>query len=471
MPLELIKVKAISGVDKLDFDKKNYVPWAETASDPAAGDSDLPIWIKNVNIAQAGIRMNIGSAERDYLRNHCTIASAYDIWVELKKRHREKASTQTSLLDDLLAIHIARGADMVEAAGKVRNISKQKWEDDDKATPSDVIKSLEKEKLRWEEEMKPKLAEEKANAARAGRTPLTNSTGRGLCETCKGPHRTDECWGSGGAMQGRRDKVLARRAARRAGKQPDKPANTSNNAKQDAPAAKPAARPRIGLKDGNGKTVYFTIADDDSETAASTLTAITSNAELEEIYNTYHAHPAHRSRHDSDVSSEYSMHAATEQADIEMELSDAESDVGHIALATGEYPPFAADSGKGKLGLKYLQIYGVSGACIEATAKGDIHIRQTDNTVFVVKDALYVPNATMCLLSIGRIADTGLTAAFTKTQMLIIGGEDNTVMATGTRRDKKLYSLDSTILPRPDPIVSANIAASDPAPMNLEVWH
>jgi hypothetical protein len=137
---------------------------------PAAGDSDLPIWKKNDNVAQAGIRMNISSTERDYLRDRCTITSAHDIWVELKKRHREKASTQTSLLDNLLGIRIVRGADMVDAAGKVRNISKQvfevgtldadklalavllrslsselrsireKWEDEDKATPSDVVK-------------------------------------------------------------------------------------------------------------------------------------------------------------------------------------------------------------------------------------------------------------------------------------------------------------------------------------------
>ncbi|KAJ7873246.1 hypothetical protein B0H14DRAFT_3560026 [Mycena olivaceomarginata] len=195
---------------------------------------------------------------------------------------------------------------------------REKWEDDDKTTPSDVVKSLEKEKLRWEEEMKPKLAEERANAARGGRPPPANSAGRGLCETCKGPHHTDECWGPGGAMQGRRNEVLARRAARQAGKQPDKPANTSKDTKADAPAAKAATRPRLVLKDGNGKTVYFTITDDDSETAASTLTGVSSNAELEENYNTYHA--ILRTRRGSNASSEYSMHAETVHPDSESDV-------------------------------------------------------------------------------------------------------------------------------------------------------
>jgi hypothetical protein len=103
MPLEAIKPKSITGLDTLDFDKRNYVRWSETALDaylyagtheyvlgqipkPATDSADYPIWTKNDNIAQAGIRMNISSSERDYLRDHCTIASANDIWKETPSR-------------------------------------------------------------------------------------------------------------------------------------------------------------------------------------------------------------------------------------------------------------------------------------------------------------------------------------------------------------------------------------------------
>jgi hypothetical protein len=55
-------------------------------SKPADGDSDLPIWKKNDNLAQAGIHMHISDAEKDYLRG-CTINSASDIWNELRTRH------------------------------------------------------------------------------------------------------------------------------------------------------------------------------------------------------------------------------------------------------------------------------------------------------------------------------------------------------------------------------------------------
>ncbi|KAJ7761151.1 hypothetical protein B0H14DRAFT_2634119 [Mycena olivaceomarginata] len=323
MPLEAIKPKTISGLDTLDFDKRNHVRWSETALDaylyagthkyvlgevskPDTDSSDYPIWTKNDNIAQAGIRMNISSSEHDYLRDNCTIASANDIWKELKKHHREKASTQTSPLDDLLGIHIDHGADMVEAAGKVRDISKQvfetgkldadklaltvllralspelrfirdKWEDDDDAKPSDIVKSLEKEKLRWDEETK-KHMQRKA--------------------------RTDECWGEGGAMEGRRKEVLERRAARCKESEDNKPASTI------APA-KPATKPRFAMKDANGKTVYFTMADDEPETmhiaAAATITAVAPDEELEEIYSTYHAHR----NSDASNASEYSMAAS-----------------------------------------------------------------------------------------------------------------------------------------------------------------
>ncbi|KAJ7826714.1 hypothetical protein B0H14DRAFT_3467559 [Mycena olivaceomarginata] len=252
---------------------------------PAKGDSDLLIWTKNDKLAQAGIRMNISTAERNYLRDHCTITSAHNIWTELKKHHHQKASTQTSLLDELLGICIERGADMVNAAGKVRNISKQvfeistldadklalaillrslspelhsiheKYEDDDHATPADIVKSLEKEKLRCKEETKQVSAEERANAARAQKSQSgkAGSSGGGLCGTCNGPHRTYECWGKSGAMEGCNEEVLEWRVARCSAKQLDKPSTTPT-----APAAtKPAAKPRFAMKDSSGEMLAW----------------------------------------------------------------------------------------------------------------------------------------------------------------------------------------------------------------------
>jgi hypothetical protein len=110
MPLEIIKVKTVSSINALKFKKQNYVVWLESTSDvflyagilkyvlykvprPVKGNSDLPIWTKNDKLAQAGIHMNLLTTECDYLCDQCTITSTHDIWIELKKHHRQKAST------------------------------------------------------------------------------------------------------------------------------------------------------------------------------------------------------------------------------------------------------------------------------------------------------------------------------------------------------------------------------------------
>jgi hypothetical protein len=425
MPREAIKAKTITGLDTLDFDKKNYVRWSEAALDaflyggiceyvltevpkPADGHSDLPTWTKNDNLAQAGICMHVSDAEKDYLRS-CNIKSASDIWKALKTRHRQKASTQTSLLDDLLSIRIDRDSEMVKKVAHIREICKHifeigtldedklasvvllhalssdlrhirdKQEDNDTSTPADIVQSLEKAKMRWEEETKTERdTEERANAARIAAKSQTTSknTKNGACTTCNGKHRTDECWGEGGAMEGRHDEVLEQRAARRKekdSKQADKPSSTPNT--------KPTGKPRIAMKDASGKTVYFTMVDDEADTAASTIsdaTGIIPNSELEELYEAYHT--CH-DRRDSNAS-EYFMLA----------------EVKHMALtaSNGEYPPFAADTGTTVhlspvkddfytfQTINPQKIFGVGGTYIKATAKGDIHICDNSNRTFIL---------------------------------------------------------------------------------------
>ncbi|KAK6992514.1 hypothetical protein R3P38DRAFT_3225579 [Favolaschia claudopus] len=267
MPLELIKAKAITDAF-LYTGIQEYV--LGEISKPAESHSDFPIWKKNDNLARAGIRMHISEGEKAYLRS-CTIASASDIWTELKTRHRQKTATQTSLLDDVLSIRIDRDADMVKNAARIREICTQifeigtldehklarvillhalspelsntrdKHEDSETSTPADIVASLEKVKLRWEEEMK---GVERANAARTSTKPQTANTKGRLCGTCSGKHRTDDCWAEGGAMEGRRDEVIERRAARRKdkdSKQTEKPANTTDT--------KSASKPKFTMKD------------------------------------------------------------------------------------------------------------------------------------------------------------------------------------------------------------------------------
>jgi hypothetical protein len=206
------------------------------------------------------------------------------------------------------------------------------------------------------------------------------------------------------------------------------------------------------MKDANGKTVYFTMTEDVTETAATAATEITSSAELEEIYSTYHT------RRDSNAS-EYSMLADSNASEYSM-IADVAMvtgventnapDAEHTALVAKEYPPFAVDSGATvhlspveadfyTLETITLQkIWGVNGKFIEAKGKGDIHVRQSDGTTFILKDALYVPQAALHLLSVRRITDTDHTAVFTSTELFIVNTNDNSIVTTATRCDKKL---------------------------------
>jgi hypothetical protein len=383
---------------------------------------------------------------------------------------------------------------MVEAAGKVRDISKQvfetgqldaeklaltvllralspelrfirdKWEDDDDAKPSDIVKSLEKEKLRWDEEMK-KTSDERANAARTQKTPPAKAgTAKGLCGTCSGKHRTDGCWGEGGAMEGRRKEVLERRAARRKESEETKPASTP------APA-KPAAKPRFAMKDASGKVVYFTMAEDEPETvpiaAAATIAAVTSDEELEKIYSTYHA----RRNSDASNTSEYSLIASisppsanTPEYPYPLFANIERVDITAAAsLSPNDYEPFAPDTGATVSitpvredfytfeVIVPLKIWGVGNTYVEAVAKGEVHIRSDNGHVFILKNVFYVPDAALRLMSVGRVTDERYTAAFNSTEMILIHQDDNTntVVLTASRRNKKLYAVNGTVIPPP----------------------
>jgi hypothetical protein len=369
-------------------------------------------------------------------------------------RHRQKDSTQTSLLDDVLSIRIERDSEMVTKAAQIREICKHifeigtidedklahvillhalsselryvrdKYEDDATSTPADIVQSLEKAKMRWDEETKKTgEEEERANAAHAVKSSqAAKGSKTGLCSTCSGKHRTDECWGAGGAMEGKREEVLERRAAHRKDKESkaDKPSST-----------KPDGKPRFAMKDASGKTVYFTIADDNADSAATAINEVTPNSELEELYKVYHAH------RDSNTSN-FSMFA--------------DPDMHTALVAASNCEPFTADTGATvhispvKEDFDTLQpispqkIRGVSGIYIEAIAKGKIHICSNSGRIFILCDVLYVLQASMRLLSIGRVVDQGYYTLFADDGFSIVDIKSQTTTITVRQRNTKCTS-------------------------------
>jgi hypothetical protein len=191
-----------------------------------------------------------------------------------------------------------------------------------------------------------KTLDKRANAARAQKAPPAKTgTTKGLCGTCSGKHRTDECWGEGGAMEGHRKEVLQRRAARRKESEDNKSTSTTT-------PAKPATKLRFAMKDASGKTVYFTMADNEPETThitAATIAAVTPDEELEKIYSTYYA----RRNSDASNASEYSMAASA--SPLSADVSEypypmfANIECINVAAAaslnSSDYEPFAPDTG------------------------------------------------------------------------------------------------------------------------------
>ncbi|CAK5267477.1 unnamed protein product [Mycena citricolor] len=193
-----------------------------------------------------------------------------------------------------------------------------KYKDDSTATPANIVAMLEKEKIWLKKELKKQAEEEeRANVARAQVTaktaiPMKLSLSGRLCGTCRGYHCTEDCWAEGGK------KTEVKSGAKPGGKQ-------------------------LALQGANGKLVYFTVVEGNSNIAVTALVPATtsgpdrdnpddtSNAKLEKIYATYHQNHSHSS---STAFSTFSMVVA----------KDIPNNIEHIFLTRAQ-DSYAADFG------------------------------------------------------------------------------------------------------------------------------
>ena len=82
---------------------------------------------------------------------------------------------------------------------------------------------------------------------------------------------------------------------------------------------------------------------------------------------------------------------------------------------------------------------GINGSSISAIAIGTIHIKCGKGQRLTLKDALYIPDVGLCLISIGQLSDDGLHASFTATTCDIQRGSK--MIAKGSQHGKGLYML------------------------------
>ena len=107
------------------------------------------------------------------------------------------------------------------------------------------------------------------------------------------------------------------------------------------------------------------------------------------------------------------------------------------------------------------EIKGINGSCVSAIAMGTIYIKCGKGQRLTLKDALYIPDVRLCLISIGPLSDDGLHTSFTATTCDIQHGSK--MIAKGSWHGKGLYMLTD----HPS-VKRINIAC---AAVTLDTWH
>src|SRR6266481_233691 len=107
-------------------------------------------------------------------------------------------------------------------------------------------------------------------------------------------------------------------------------------------------------------------------------------------------------------------------------------------------------------------IGGINGTSIAAIGQGRIIIRCGKGRKLTLTNVLYVPQATLHLISIGRLANNNILSSFTSDGCILCKGPK--VIVNAKRSQKGLYSLTTQDIR----MEHANIACAIP---DLETWH
>lgn len=110
---------------------------------------------------------------------------------------------------------------------------------------------------------------------------------------------------------------------------------------------------------------------------------------------------------------------------------------------------------------------GIGGKKMFAHGIGDIKVEMITNgekQTGIIKDALYVPNLNVNLISVACITENGYQVLFVDNMALI--SKNGKTILSGSRFGKMLYRLDLSAQPRP---VQSMMASSNSATIN--VWH
>ncbi|TFY76856.1 hypothetical protein EWM64_g7155 [Hericium alpestre] len=112
-------------------------------------------------------------------------------------------------------------------------------------------------------------------------------------------------------------------------------------------------------------------------------------------------------------------------------------------------------------------IRGINGSSTYASGIGNVCLRLGKGCVLIMCDVLHVPNATLCLISVGCLCDKGYTVTFDSMTSCSVsqGSGASKLIATRTCHSGALYTLNGAPSP---PSESACLTKAAPS---LETWH
>ena len=435
-------------------------------------------WTMNNEIILGFFRLKTSIEEHTYIAGKTT---AQEAWLALIKRYEQSGPMhQIALLDEAFAIRYHPSStrlevttvNILEAACKifamgifdhdtfVSLIMLNAMSDELSHVRAHVVSSISNNSSYSYEDIRKRLVHEQqyidndnrragepaALAATSKKHQHSHSNGK-VCSNCGKPgHSSEDCWQEGGAMEGKREEVLAKkRKKKEAASTNSKPTPTTNAAPAPTTLYDKTGQAYL-VSVNSGLTVTAPIPD-----ASQAFAGLASDALSHSFIDNF----AKITEIPDDNYSLVSVSNVLETS-IDWSTSDTSTSSAFLSL-TAE--PFFLDTGASTHispvrkdfsnfhSISPRPIKGVGGSTIMATGMGCVDLTLGNGHVISLANVLFVPNATVRLISVGNLCgSSALTAHFNATSCWLTT-VDGSLVASGRRgTNRNLYTLEDESL-------------------------
>lgn len=478
-----------------------YIEGRIPCPDAALWPTECNTWLNNDAMA----RSFCGSrAKGDDLRLIMSATSAYGMWCVLKKRHeRQGPYAQAVLLRDLLSVRfdaslplpnqgraIVDRCERIVAMGPLSTNSlavvallhslgygfehiatafvHEQSDGNNALTSARIIQRLESEQQIINGRM--------SDALPTGPSSALAASSRPLCTNCKVTgHWLDRCYQVGGPLYPQRDQIIAeqkrRKAERKTGRGPTSSSSSSSSSASASSSSSSSARHRI-LQGADGKA-YFVDGDcvvalsgdsapprPPSDLAGVAFAGDCAFAGVSLATDTVLAGDAPPAwilalgEDSGHVVFTASSGSAFLSADLGPFILDSGASI-HLSPVLSDFSDFRTIPPHG--------IRGVNGSMIYATGVGSVSLRLSAGYELRLDNVLYVPEATVRLISIRALCDGPLrfSVSFSRDSVTLRSASGD-ILFSGARQGQSLFTLAAP--PPPSALVATRLP-------NLETIH